>query len=106
MEPYRLTASQALSKFRDGSLTVEAYATSIVSRIQARDATVKAWAYLDPERVLAQAKQLDQIPPEERGPLHGISVAVKDVIYTKGRRWKRWCAYLNRKMRSADLQDC
>lgn len=89
MEPHRLTASQALSKFRDGSLTVEAYATSILARIQARDDTVKAWAYLDPEQVRAQAKQLDQIPPEQRGPLHGVSVAVKDVIYTKGQTWER-----------------
>ncbi|KAH7034606.1 amidase [Microdochium trichocladiopsis] len=83
MEPYRLTASEVLSKVKGGSLTVEAYAQSLLSRIQERDATVKAWAYLDPEQVLAQAKQLDQIPPEKRGPLHGVSVAVKDVIHTK-----------------------
>ncbi|KXJ96207.1 amidase [Microdochium bolleyi] len=82
-EPYRLTATQAVSRFADGSLTVEAYARSILARIAERDDAVRAWAYLDPEQVLAQARQLDQIPRDQRGPLHGVSVAVKDVIYTK-----------------------
>lgn len=86
-EPYQLTASEALAKLKDGSLTVESYAKSLLSRINARDQVVKAWAYLDPEFVLAQAKQLDQIPPEKRGPLHGIAIGVKDVILTKG--WSR-----------------
>ncbi|KAH9894668.1 amidase signature domain-containing protein [Xylariomycetidae sp. FL2044] len=76
-------SSEALTKFKDGSLTVEDYARSLLSRIEERDATVKAWAYLDPDYVIEQAKKLDQIPPEQRGPLHGVAIAVKDVIYTK-----------------------
>ncbi|KAI2620539.1 glutamyl-tRNA amidotransferase subunit A [Hypoxylon sp. NC1633] len=83
MESYRLTATQALSKFRDGSLTVEDYARSLLTRIEKRDATVQAWAHLDPDYVIQQAKQLDLVPPERRGPLHGVAVAVKDIMYTK-----------------------
>ncbi|KAI0020786.1 amidase [Xylariomycetidae sp. FL0641] len=83
MEPYRLTASEALSAFQDGSLTVEAYARSLLSRIAARDEAVKAWAYLDPEYVIAQAQALDAVPRAQRGPLHGVAVGVKDIIYTK-----------------------
>ncbi|KAL3458410.1 amidase signature domain-containing protein [Aspergillus heterothallicus] len=82
-EPYRFTATEALALIRENKLTVEAYASSILSRIQARDATVKAWAYLSPEFVLEQARKLDSIPVEQRGPLHGLPVGVKDVIYTK-----------------------
>lgn len=82
-ELYRLTASQAAAGMRSGSFTVEQYAQSLLSRIKERDDAIKAWAYLNPDQVLAQARQLDQIPPEKRGPLHGVSVAVKDVIYTK-----------------------
>jgi amidase len=63
---------------------VEEYARSLLARIEKRDAAVNAWAYLDPELVIAQAKKLDQVPPEKRGPMHGVAVAVKDVIYTKG----------------------
>ncbi|KAJ4362931.1 hypothetical protein N0V83_010048 [Neocucurbitaria cava] len=82
-EPFHLSASQAQIKFNDGSLTVEEYAKSLLSRIEARDSAVHAWAHLDPELVLQQARQLDQIPSEKRGPLHGVAVGVKDVILTK-----------------------
>ncbi|KAF2998040.1 hypothetical protein E8E14_004227 [Neopestalotiopsis sp. 37M] len=83
MEPWQLTATEALAKFKDGSLTVEDYAKSLLARIAKRDEAVKAWAYLNPEYVIEQAKKLDQVPPEKRGPLHGVAIAVKDVIYTK-----------------------
>lgn len=82
-EPFRLTASQAQLKFKDGSLTVEAYAKSLLSRVESRDGIVHAWAYLDPELALRRARELDQIPAEERGPLHGVAIGVKDVILTK-----------------------
>lgn len=82
-EPYRLTAAQAAAEMRSGALTVEDYARSLLSRIEQRDGQVQAWAYLNPEQILAQARQLDQIPPSRRGPLHGVGVAVKDVIYTR-----------------------
>lgn len=84
MEPYRLTATEAAAEIRSGELTVVEYAKSLLSHIQQRDPIVQAWAYLDPARVLAEAKRLDEVPLEERGPLHGVGVAVKDVIYTKG----------------------
>jgi Asp-tRNA(Asn)/Glu-tRNA(Gln) amidotransferase A subunit family amidase len=82
-ELYRLTASQVTAGIRSGEFTVEEYAKSLLSRIKERDATVKAWAYLNPEQVLEQARQLDKVPPGSRGPLHGVSVAVKDIIYTR-----------------------
>ncbi|KAI0127088.1 amidase [Xylariales sp. AK1849] len=83
MQPYQLTATQALAEFNFGSLTVEGYALSLLSRIEKRDEAVKAWAYLNPDLIIEQARKLDQIPKERRGPLHGVAVAVKDVIYTK-----------------------
>jgi hypothetical protein len=83
-EYYRLDAGQALSLMQKGDLTVEEYAKSLLSRIKERDHVVKAWAYLDPDFVLKQARALDQIPAEKRGPLHGVAVGVKDVILTKG----------------------
>ncbi|KAM0327154.1 hypothetical protein ACHAQA_006285 [Verticillium albo-atrum] len=82
-ELYRLTATEAAAKIRAGETTVEEYARSLLSRVEAHGPVVKAWAYLDPELVLAEAKKQDQIPVGERGPLHGVAIAVKDVIYTK-----------------------
>lgn len=63
---------------------MEVYARSLLDRIHKRDEVVRAWEFLDRERVIEQAKALDQVPREQRGPLHGVAVGVKDVIYTKG----------------------
>ena len=83
---FRLTASEAVSpRIREGSLSVEDYAESLLSRIAARDGDVQAWAYLDPSHVLAEAARLDRIPVGDRGSLHGMAVAVKGIFYTKGR---------------------
>jgi Asp-tRNA(Asn)/Glu-tRNA(Gln) amidotransferase A subunit family amidase len=81
---YKLTATEVSAKIRAGEITVADYASSLVKRIEARDEAVQAWAYFNPEYVLEQAKALDAVPSAERGPLHGIAIAVKDVIYTKG----------------------
>ncbi|EXJ87257.1 amidase [Capronia epimyces CBS 606.96] len=80
---YSLTASQVLRLLKNDTITVEQYALSILGRIEERDSIVKAWTYLDPQLVLSQARALDQIPPGQRGPLHGVAVAVKDVMNTK-----------------------
>jgi Asp-tRNA(Asn)/Glu-tRNA(Gln) amidotransferase A subunit family amidase len=51
-----------------------------LERIEAREGELRAWAYLDAEAALAQARERDAESP--RGPLHGIPVGVKDVIDT------------------------
>ena len=81
---YKLTASEVSTKIKAGDISVEEYAKSLLTRIEARDEAVQAWAYLDPEIVIKQAKALDAVPKADRGPLHGVAIAVKDVIYTKG----------------------
>lgn len=84
MDLHKLTATEALSRFKAGSLKVEQYARGLLSHIAERDAAVKAWAYLDDDYVITQAKRLDRVPLDQRGPLHGVPVAIKDIIYTKG----------------------
>ncbi|KAI0538866.1 amidase [Xylaria digitata] len=83
MEPHKLTATQALSRIKDGSLTVEQYARSLLSHIRERDPAVQAWEYLDPEHVIREAERLDDMPAAKRGVVHGLPIAVKDIIYTK-----------------------
>ncbi|KAF2963233.1 hypothetical protein GQX73_g10340 [Xylaria multiplex] len=80
---YTLTAVQVLNLLKNNSLTVEDYARSLLDRINERDNTVKAWAYLDPDFVLTQARSLDQVPQDQRGPLHGLAIGVKDTMNTK-----------------------
>lgn len=38
----------------------------------------------DPTFVLNQARALDRVPQDQRGPLHGLAIGVKDTINTKG----------------------
>ncbi|KAI2481721.1 Glutamyl-tRNA amidotransferase protein [Pyrenophora tritici-repentis] len=80
---YKLTASEVSARIKAGDISVEEYAKSLLARIEARDEAVQAWAYLDPDFVIKQAKALDAVPQSERGSLHGVAIAVKDVIYTK-----------------------
>jgi Asp-tRNA(Asn)/Glu-tRNA(Gln) amidotransferase A subunit family amidase len=45
--PYKWTATQALELLKNDSISVVAYAQSLLGRIQERDRTIKGWAYLD-----------------------------------------------------------
>lgn len=63
-----------------GEITCEDVARQCLARIVGREPVVRAWAYLDPEQVLAQARALDAGP--RRGALHGVPIGVKDVIDT------------------------
>jgi len=75
-----LGATVAAARIRDGSLTSEMLVAACLERIGAREDAVRAWAYLDPEAALAEARARDAEAP--RGPLHGVPVAVKDVFDT------------------------
>ena len=53
---------------------------SCLARIVAREPEIRAWAYMDPQHALAQARALDRMP--HKGPLHGIPIGIKDVLDT------------------------
>jgi Asp-tRNA(Asn)/Glu-tRNA(Gln) amidotransferase A subunit family amidase len=80
MEPYELTATEASALIAARKLSCEELARSTLDRIHARDATVRAWTYVDEDMVLRKARELDKRPPTS--PLHGLTFGVKDVIDT------------------------
>ncbi|KAJ9503292.1 hypothetical protein H2202_001446 [Exophiala xenobiotica] len=80
---HRLSASETVAMLRDGYLTVSDYAERLLSRVSERNDMVNAWAYLDPSLVMEQARRLDAIPANERGPLHGVAVGIKDILTTR-----------------------
>ena len=53
-----------------------------LDRVAERDGAVHAFAAIDPDAALAQARALDAGPV--RGPLHGLPLGVKDLIDTTG----------------------
>src|SRR5436309_11351881 len=79
-DPLSLSVRDAAQEIAAGRLTAEALASACLDRIAAREAVVGAWHYLDPEAALAAARRRDAEPL--RGPLHGIPIAVKDLIDT------------------------
>ncbi len=76
-------AVEAARRIRAGALTSRALVLACLERIAARDAAVRAWSFLDPDRALAAAEAADRVPSAARGPLHGVPVGIKDVIYTR-----------------------
>ena len=79
----RLTASEASQRLQAGSLTVKDLCQALLDRVEARP-EVQAWIHLDKKQVMSEAKKLDSLPQEQRGPLFGVPVAIKDLFYTKG----------------------
>ena len=74
-----LSASEAAARIEAGTLTSETLVRACLERIAEREPTVKAWAYLDPDLALAQAKAADAA---KGGVLRGVPVGVKDIIDT------------------------
>lgn len=77
---HRLSAAEAASGIARREFTATALAEACLARVADRDGTVKAWVQLEPDRFLAEARSRDAERP--RGPLHGVPVAVKDIIDT------------------------
>ena len=76
----RLTAVELAAGVARRTLSAERVAREHLERIAEREPSVGAWVHLDPDHVLSQARALDQAAV--RGPLHGVPVAIKDIIAT------------------------
>ena len=77
-----LSAAEALAALREGRTSAEALVGGCLSRIRADEERVRAWAFVDDEYALEQARRLDLVRREGQlaGPLHGLPVGVKDII--------------------------
>ncbi len=65
--------------------------TAFIKRIESINPKVNAFCTLTFDRAIQQAKQaeMDVMEGKPLGPLHGVPVSVKDLIYTKGVRTMR-----------------
>lgn len=77
---HQLTATEIVQAIAAGETTAEAVARACLERIAGREPQVQAWHYLDADLVLEQARALDRRGTV--GPLHGVPVAMKDIIDT------------------------
>jgi mandelamide amidase len=79
-----LSAVDAVWAMRDGSITAEDYALSLLDQCQ-RGSALNAFITLDPEQVLEAARLADKkrTSGAPLGPLHGLPIPIKDSINTK-----------------------
>jgi amidase len=75
-----LTAAELSAQLEQKQTTSVAIVQACLDRIKSREADIRAWAYLDAELALAQARVCDSQP--RRSPLHGIPVGIKDIFDT------------------------
>lgn len=78
-----LTAQQAAEAIRAGRLSSEDLVRSCLDHIG--DDPLCAWAHLDPDIALVQAREMDRIRKAGKavGALHGVPVGLKDIIDTR-----------------------
>jgi Asp-tRNA(Asn)/Glu-tRNA(Gln) amidotransferase A subunit family amidase len=79
-DTWRLSATDASRRIASRELSSVELVSACLERIAACEPELRAWAHLDSEAALAQARERDGEAP--RGPLHGLPVGVKDVIDT------------------------
>ena len=79
-----LSAVDSAREIAAGQLTSEQLVSASLARIEAREPEVLAWAHIDPNAALEQAKARDEERSngEVLGPLHGVPVGLKDIIDT------------------------
>jgi Asp-tRNA(Asn)/Glu-tRNA(Gln) amidotransferase A subunit family amidase len=77
-------AVELRDRIASGALKAVDVANAYLEVIRNAEADIQAWAWFDPDFVIHQAKALDAYRGKGRplGPLHGLPVAIKDIIDT------------------------
>ena len=81
---HSLSASEAARLIRDGVISSEQLVEACLARVHETDAQIQAWAFLDSDHALAQARAADELrlSGQPIGPLHGVPVGIKDIFDT------------------------
>jgi Asp-tRNA(Asn)/Glu-tRNA(Gln) amidotransferase A subunit family amidase len=81
---FSLKVEEIASKIKDAQLTSVEVCEKYIERINKFEKDVKAWAHFDKKLLLEKAAEADEYRRSGKptGPLHGIPVAVKDIVGT------------------------
>ena len=79
-----ISAFELVEKIKKGELSSVEVCEAYLDRIKKFDKDVKAWAFFDKKLLLEKAKEKDEYRKSGKplGALHGLPVAVKDIIGT------------------------
>jgi aspartyl-tRNA(Asn)/glutamyl-tRNA(Gln) amidotransferase subunit A len=72
--------------FRDGRWSPVEITAASLARIEATESALHAWVIVDAERALDAAAQAERefLAGEDRGPLHGVPIGIKDIYDVAG----------------------
>ena len=84
MTVFERTSAQLQESLKAGELTIADLTAEAFDRVEKLDGDVQAFLALNKEQATATAAELDKVPFEERGPLFGMPIGVKDNIVTEG----------------------
>jgi Asp-tRNA(Asn)/Glu-tRNA(Gln) amidotransferase A subunit family amidase len=79
-----LSLTQAAADIRDGRISSAELVEDCLRRIDEVEPRVQAWAFLDREHALSQAREADDRRKQGKaiGPLHGVPIGIKDIFDT------------------------
>ena len=81
---YLLSTNELVAKLRSGDISSVEVCNAYIDRINKYEKDVKAWSFLDKKNLLEKAEEADVYRKTGKpiGPLHGLPIAVKDIIAT------------------------
>lgn len=81
---FTLTAKELVQKIKDGKLTSVEVCKTYIQKINKFEKNIKAWVYFDKKILLEKAAQSDDRRRlgKPLGLLHGVPVAIKDIVGT------------------------
>ncbi|WP_107950012.1 Asp-tRNA(Asn)/Glu-tRNA(Gln) amidotransferase subunit GatA [Lysinibacillus parviboronicapiens] len=84
MTLFERSAKELQADIKAGNLTIADLTKEAYKRVAKLDGDVQAFLASNEEKATAQAAEMDKVPFEERGPLFGLPIGVKDNIVTEG----------------------
>ena len=74
------SAAQARIEIDQRNISSEELVRACLDRIELREKKLNAWAFIDPELAISQARKLDG--EKKRSEIHGIPIGIKDIYDT------------------------
>ncbi len=81
-----LSAFEAAKQARAGAIRASDLVEAALERIDALNGRLQAYMTIDAAGARQTAQRLDGLPAAQRGPMHGLPIAFKDLIATAGVR--------------------